>query len=403
MNAHSTGLSALVSAAIAVLPPCSHAGLSLREALVPMSSNGAVVALFEFEGSLASRVAHPALAVSGRLVRASSACDGAGALLSPGAPRFVPGRSGLGLLLEEGTTNLFESGSSNGGEALSCARSLRGARVDPAGGESGMVVRTVGRTAYEGVGAWFGPVGTGVAAVTASVDVRGRGRLCLRLWDRGNDMAGAPVYTDLAPGWRRVVLPPVHLNGLGSSRLEVCATTAEPLITEFAVTRLQAEPTAASTSWIPGGGSRSDECLALALAPGGWPWPEGTAVMRVQLHWSSWSIDAGRSFLWAGRGEPGLFWNAYNSLGTIGQQGYPRVPAPDPGAAAWRFMAVSWSKDRVTVCFDGACVTGERGGSWQSAKELVVGQRANAAIDDLALLSRALSADELKALSRVTQ
>lgn len=365
----------------------------------PMATS--VVVAFEFDGTLEPSVTNAALPLSCRLARSSPAYGCDGAPLAQDTPRFVRTTSEWGVLLEEGTTNLAVGRATRGSDASVPIVPLRGATTQT--GPGGVFrTRTPGEAAYEGVAFIVGGVVTGMSAVTASLDIRGSGPVCLRLCDAASGLDGPPAYLDLTAAWQRAILPPLYLMGIGSTQLEIRVTATDRRSTEWEVVRLQLERGPQATLWTPPGSGRADERILVALGSNGWPWAEGTALVRAQPRWSAWSVDAGRSFVWAGRSEPGLFWTVYHSLGTLGQPGYPRVQAPARDADSWRFMGVAWNATGVTVCLDGAVARGEKGGSWRAAREISVGLKANAVVSDFALLNRALSGDELRALARET-
>lgn len=376
-------------------------GAALCELLGGSPWATSVVVAFRFDGTLEPSVTNAAWPVSCRLARSSPAYGSNGEPIAEDAPRFVRAGDEWGVLLEAGTTNLACGRATRGSDASVPTIALRGAttQADP---EAVYRTQTPGVAAYEGVAFIVGGVATGVSAVTASLDIRGSGPVCLRLCDAASGLDAPPAYLDLTADWQRAILPPIYLMGIGSTQLEVRVTATDRRPAEWEVVRLQLEHGPQATSWTRAGRGRADERILIALGSNGWPWAEGTALVRAQLRWSPWSVDAGRVFLSAGRNEPGLFWTAYHSLGTVGQPGYPRVQAPSADPGAWRCMGVSWSATGVVVCMDGAVARGEKGGSWRATRELSIGLRANAVVSDFALLNRALSGDELRALARET-
>ena len=361
-----------------------------------------VCAAFEFEGSY-----DPTYAAPDFPLQPDTRWGEPTETVLPGAPAFVEGHSGQGLLVEDGTTNLLTASTSGEAENLADFLPLHGAKLaldtdQPLTGDKSLKVTAPGKVSGEGF--YLALSGTTGQALAGSLSLRGSGVLCVRLFDMQNYLPGAPVYVTLTPEWRRYTVPALQLETADSADVRLLVTTAGAAPATFWADALQVEPRSYATSWIPGGMTRQDRQILYPFTTDAWKLKEGTIFMWARLNWDQGTTLAkSREFLTTTPGEPGLYWSYYNRLHSIGVGGYPAANGGNPFAGGWHFFATTWSPTGTALLHNEVYATGEKGAELAKATAFRLGPNCNAVLDQWVILKRALTKAELQAIYTATR
>lgn len=330
--------------------------------------------------------------------------NGWNAQLSSGKPRFAPGLQEQGVLIEEDSRNLLPPGAAACTD-VAAFEALPGTslKVEKANGHSVLHVQTDDKATRQGVQVktTFPDNETSTWAV-ASLQIGGSGRVAIQLLDLTNYTVGAPLYLELTGEMQRVSPPPIEVIVPGGE-LQLRVSNADRAPTDFRIAALQIEPLQVATSWLPGKEARPRETLEYTIGHDTSKLDEGTVFFWVKPNWNP-RIDVTlmregkrepRTFFSLRNGTSGvvLFWIIYNALGN----GAKFVGAQDIYNNDWHFFALSWKGKTGLIYADGKSIATTVTPISPRAK-FVFGPYANAVLDEAALLTTALTKEELDKL-----
>ena len=361
----------------------------------PASNNANVVATWNFDGSL-----DPTFARDGWKAEATFAP-------ADGKPRFASGHRGQGLVLEEPSRNLLSPAAAGlfGDTKPFVVRGGAKISLDKSGaltGANALKIETAGQTIGEGFAVPFArpDAANGLAG---EVSLKGKGRLRARLFDPDNYVVGPPIYLELTPDWKSYTLPPLDFAPGGKGDLQLIVETADRSATTFYADQIGAEPNPYATSWLPGGQARGAEKVSYRFGEGASELKEGTLLMWVKFLWNEDTTldyeggegrDVQRQFVDSGSRGIELKWSKYNQL-RMGANSISGISTTD---GKWHLLGVAWSDKKSEIFADDK--SSDRNGvvSLDPKKSLVFGPYANAVIDDVMLLDKALTAAQVAAV-----
>ncbi len=435
------------STAPATKPGTAATNLPPPAQTVPDNLLPAIIARFPFDFHAGADPAAGA-AIPSRFFRDSAAYSG-DLVFAAGKPRLIAGKFGRGILLEERHANLLSprQADAEGEEPdefialnqakLKCATNAawqggQALRVDTPGsnGAEGLAVEAVVEQArYDGrriVPAHY----------VASVYLKGSGALMLTLQEPGATTDVEPVTLNLsAAQWTRCACVqaadfPAQAIGPGHEadwpsllparfrrkvKLQLACATVDKSKATFFADGLQLEPRLAPAagqginlaprSWIPGKTAAAQDEFSVATSGAAFTnWPGGGAIS----FWfnPAWDAQDGGRELILYLGPSAIFFQHANGRLRFQPAGVEFLPYDWRGA--WHHIAVTWdAAGRRVLYLDGYDYANPRGEVQPLAEALErlalsspgAGNAPNGIVDELILFNRALSLEEIKAIS----